>query len=125
MLASVPAFAQTTCTANCTLTVGQSYSVQADHDGVNTTGYRFILDGLQVGVDRPMTVLIGGVVTISGLTAPVRGTHLMQVVAFNEDGSTSSDPLSVSVKKLPPGKPAKTRIISAMTVTIGPVSGSE
>jgi hypothetical protein len=111
------AHAQTVCSSPCTLTLGAAYSVAADHDGLNTTGYRVYVDGVKVGNDVPLSQLASGAVTISGLVAPGRGQHSLQVAAFNEDWETKSDPFVFTVKKQPPGKPGNTRILIAVTAS--------
>lgn len=106
-----PIKAQSACSANCTLVVGDSFTLQADHDGVNTIGYRVFVDNAKVGSDVPMTALTSGVVSVSSLIAPARGAHTIQLAAFNEDNEVKSDPLSFTSKKKAPGKPGAPRVI--------------
>lgn len=116
VLFAMPVYAQaTTCSANCSLVVGQAFQVQADHDGVNTDGYRVIIDGVQVGADMPLSALVAGVVTSLQIAAPARGTHTVGLQAFNVDGSALSNLVALTTKKAPPGKPNNPRILSSLT----------
>lgn len=108
--------AQTVCPNPCALSVGQSYSVTADHDGANTTGYRLYVDSVKQGGDLLLTALQSGSVTVSALVASSRGTHTFQFSAFNEDAESKGDPLSFTIKKPPPNKPTNHRIILAVSV---------
>lgn len=116
---AAPAAAQTVCPTPCSLNVGQVYSLLADHDGTDTIGYRVYLDGVKVGADLSMNALAAGVVTVSSLVAPARGTHTLQMSAFNEDWDVKSDPLTFTSKKKAPGKPGNARI----TITAQIVNG--
>lgn len=116
---AAPAAAQTLCPNPCVLTVGQTYSLLADHDGVDTTGYRVFVDNVKIGTDLSMNALLSGVATVSGLVAPARGPHAIQLAAFNEDWEVKSDPFPFTVKKKSPSKPGSSRI----TVTAQIVDG--
>ena len=108
--------AQTTCAAPCTLTVGQTFTLTATHDGKDTTGYRVYLDGTNVGSDVSLTALSSGAVTVASLVAPARGAHNLQLGAFNLDNETKSDPLPFTTKSPAPSKPGGTQILIAVTV---------
>jgi hypothetical protein len=114
LLLASPVAAQTVCPNPCTLVAGTPYGVMADHDGVNTTGYRVLVDGAQVGADLPFSALAGGVVTSATLTVPARGSHTIQLAAFNPDWSIASDPLSFAAKMKAPGKPINPRLFTAL-----------
>lgn len=114
LLLARPVAAQTVCPNPCTLVQGTTFGVMADHDGINTTGYRLIVDGAQSGADMPMSALAGGVVTVANLTVPARGTHTIQIAAFNPDWSIASDPLSFASKMKAPGKPSNSRLFTAL-----------
>jgi hypothetical protein len=121
LLTVTSARAQTPCPNPCVMTVGQVYTLQADHDGVDTTGYRVYLDGLKTGADLSMNALTSGVVTVSSLIAPARGAHTIQLAAFNEDNEAKSDPLSFTTKRKAPGKPGGTRIVITAQLVNGEI----
>jgi hypothetical protein len=115
LLFAAPVQAQTACPAPCTLTVGQSFSASATHDGANAIGYRVWLDGKQVGADIPLAQLANGSVTVAALTAPARGSHSLQFSAFNEDNDAKSPAFPFTVKKVAPVPPG---VPSVFTVTV-------
>jgi hypothetical protein len=117
VLYALPLSAQTVCPNPCSLTIGQSFSVQADvTPGPNLDGFRVYLDNVKQGADLPVTALQNGVVTIPSLTAPARGTHTIQIASFNADGESRSDPLTFSVRLPAPAKPGNLRILIAVVV---------
>lgn len=107
--------AQTACPAPCSLTVGQTFSLNATHDGANTTGYRVYLDGVKVGADLPLSALTSGSVSVAALVAPARGSHTVQLGAFNPDSETKSDPLSFTTTLPAPSKSGPVRIVITVT----------
>lgn len=113
---AVPVSAQTPCSVNCVLTAGQSYTAVYDHDGLNTTGYRFYIDGTKVGTDIPMSALQSGSVTVPALVAPTRGTHTVQMGAFNQDFETKSDPTTFTTVLSAPKKPGNLRLLFTVTL---------
>jgi hypothetical protein len=110
-LASESAHAQTTCAANCVLTVGQSFTLVADADPVNTTGYRIYMDGVKQGVDLPLSALQAGSITVAAIVAPARGSHTLIVSAFNPDVESKSDPFTFTTIMAPPKKPGNLRLL--------------
>lgn len=115
------AFAQTVCTANCVVLRDEPFSVQADHNAVDTDGYRVRLNGTIV-VDAPAaTVWTNGVVTIpfsNGLQNP--GTFAVTVAAYNRDldgsiAETVSAVISLTIRsrRAPPGQVTNPRIVTA------------
>jgi len=108
--------AQTACPSPCTVDVGQAFTVTASHGGQNTTGYRIYVDGVKVGSDLPFSQLSSGTVTVAALVAPARGTHTIQLAAFNADKETKSDPFTM-ISTLPaPPKPGPVQLLLAITV---------
>src|SRR3990167_2149710 len=96
--------------------VGQAFTLQFDHDGLNTTFYRLSIDGAVVGGDRlKAAVLTGtvGTIPVAGLTA---GTHTLIVSAHNTSASTASAPLGVTPTLPPPTAPSNLRIVIQVTV---------
>lgn len=103
--------AQTTCAANCVLTAGQSFTLVADADPANATGFRIYLDGVKQGADLPLSALQAGSITVAALVAPARGTHTLIVSAFNPDVESKSDPFTFTTITAPPKKPGNLRLL--------------
>jgi hypothetical protein len=101
---------------NATLTTGQTFTLSADHDGVNTTAYRVYVDDAQVGPDIPVSALANGTVTTSPLPALAEGTHAVRLAAVGPGGETKSDPLSIVVTLPPPSKPTNLRITAVVSI---------
>lgn len=111
LCAPVLAQAQTTCAANCVLTVGQSFTLVGDADTVNTTGYRIYMDGVKQGADLPLSTLQAGSITVAAIVAPTRGTHTLILSAFNPDVESKSDPFTFTTIMAPPKKPGNLRLL--------------
>jgi hypothetical protein len=107
--------AQTTCTANCTVRVGEPFVALFDPptSGGQHAGFRLFIDNAKVGNDLPASP---GTTTINGVTIATRGAHTLQVSAFNADGETKTAALSISAVLPPPGAPTNLRIQVAFTV---------
>lgn len=108
--------------------VGQSFTVQMDHDGVNTTGYLlWICPGIVTQCSNTaqqqtdMTVRNAqGVVTF--MTVPglsTAGSYTMQAMAFNADGGTRSATLVFDVVPPPPSAPRNLRLVAVETTADG------
>lgn len=114
LLTAASASAQTT-----SVEVNQPFRAVFTHDGVNTTGYRVYVDGVQVGPDAPVTVLAGGSVSLavpSGV--PAAGTHTLQAAAFNAAGETKSAALTFTVTDPPPPPPPSEPGVPSIDVTV-------
>ena len=122
LLHVLPAQAQTPCASPCVVEVGKAFSVLADHDGVNTTGYRLYLDNVKVGADIPMSALVAGTVTISAGVGPARGSHTVQLAAFNADGETRGVAFPFTTKLQAPTAPTNQRIIIGVTLRDGTIT---
>lgn len=116
LLAALPASAQTTCSVNCVLTAGVPFTAAATHDGLNTTGYRVYIDTVKVGADLPLTALQSGTVTFGPFVAPARGTHTIQLSAFNPDIETKGDLFTFTTVLPAPAKPGPLRLIFTVTL---------
>lgn len=110
-LSALPVSAQTTCAANCVLTVGQAFTLVGDANPTNTTGFRLYMDGVKQGVDLPLTALQAGSVTVAAIVAPTRGTHALILSAFNQDFESKSDPFTFTTVLPPPTKPGNLRLL--------------
>ncbi len=95
------------------LTQGQQVTVEADHDGVNTTEYH-LLENSTVKATLPVTSLQNNMIRFPYII-PARGSWVITVEACNEDGCSISDPTNFTSGKPKPNKPGKPRIISALT----------
>jgi hypothetical protein len=117
LAAVTPAIAQTTPPPVPTVVPGVRFSVQADHDGTNTTHYRLFIDGAQVGSDvTRATALVGTVVTLqSGVNGVVRGAHTVSIEAVNPDGATRSLPLNFTAAYPAPSAPGGLRFVVVTT----------
>lgn len=117
-LCGSPSSAQTVCASPCTLTAGQSYTLQADHDGSNTSGYRIYLDGVKVGNDVPVSALVlaNGAITFVNMIAPAAGSHTIQIGAYNTTGESKSTALAFTTVVPPPAPPTNLRIIITATM---------
>jgi hypothetical protein len=77
-------------------TPGAVLTVEADHDGINTTHYVWHINGVDV-VTQPVSVLVGGSFR-STLAVPVSvGTHNIGVRAHNEIEGKSSESLYIRI----------------------------
>jgi hypothetical protein len=74
------------------LAPGVAFRVALDHDGANTSGYRLLVDGVQVGGDLPMTALAGGVVTAT-VPGQMSGPHAISLVPVNASGAATGNPV--------------------------------
>src|SRR5688500_7177293 len=102
--------AQTVCPNPCVLTIGQSFTVIADHaPSPNVEGYRVYLNNVKQGADLPVSALQNGSLTVSSLVAATRGPQSIQIAAFNADAETRSDPVTFSVRLPAPTKPGNLR----------------
>jgi hypothetical protein len=120
LAALTPAIAQTPPPVP-TVVPGVRFSVQADHDGTNTTHYRLFIDGAQVGSDvTRATALVGTVVTLqSAVNGVARGAHTVQIEAVNPDGATRSLPLAFDAKFPAPSAPGGIRFVVVTTTADG------
>lgn len=89
VLLASPVLAQTECTADCAVTVGQPFTVKFDPQPTDANVYRVKIDGVQVGQDLPLTTT-----SVSGVTVSTTGDHFLTVTAFrasdNVEGSTAA-----------------------------------
>jgi hypothetical protein len=73
---------------------GRPFSVSFDHDGLNVTHFRVLLNGKQV-VEVPASARVNGVVTVD--MAPLTiGAYLIVAVARNAPTSPFTDPIEAS-----------------------------
>lgn len=83
--------------------LGEIAQVAWDHDGLNTTGYAIIVDGVRT--DLQMTPVCSGTPRTCLVSAPSTintvGSHTIVVEAYNTNGKTESEPLSITVFVLP------------------------
>lgn len=101
-----PASAQTS-----TVEVGKAFRVSADHDGLNTAGYRVKLDGVAQSDVLMGTVLAAGVVTVPVNAITARGAHTAILCAFNADGVEScSTALALTATAPKPNAPTNPRL---------------
>lgn len=92
----------------------QAFQVAADHDGVNTTGYRCLINGKQSGADLPASARVQGVVTCN-IPALAPGQYILSVAAFNAFGTNAGN-LTANTG-VPPSVPTNLRVIT-VTVTV-------
>jgi hypothetical protein len=111
LLVSPAAYAQ----APPSVPLNQPFQLVADHDGVNTTGYRCFLDGVKVGADLPVPAGTVKTITCAFAALATAGAHTASVSAFNASGEGRLD-VAVNVPLPPPGKPSNPRILVNGTV---------
>lgn len=98
----------------------KTFSVAASHDGLNTDNYTIAVTPNSGGAavitgTLPVTQLLNGDITFSGLVAPARGVYNVVICATNLDSlSACSDPLQFQTTKGQPNKPGKPRIVSGL-----------
>jgi hypothetical protein len=83
---------------------GTSFSVVADHDGVNTTSYRLYVNGVLTET-KSVTERQGNVISFAR-TASQTGTYVFYVEAVGEGGAVASTTLSVTVSAPTPARPS-------------------
>ena len=81
LLGSISAQAQST----------NSYTLQFNHDGVDTDGYIATVDGVRVPITPTCTGTGAARVCTSPLTLTTSVTHTVNVIAFNVFGEATSD----------------------------------
>ena len=100
------------------------FSVQSDY--VNTggapDGFRVYLDGAQVPTVYPATSVTNNVLTVGPFAGLPRGTHTMQLSAFNTGGESRGPVFAFEVRDEAPSAPGGTfRIV--MDVNIQAAAG--
>ena len=75
---------------------GQPFSVTGLHDGLNTIGYRLLLNGT-VAQERPASELQGGVIAFPFPAGLPKNTYLVSAVAYNDDGVSAPANLSLVI----------------------------
>lgn len=85
------------------------FTVQADHAGVDTVGYRLYVDSAMVQ-EKPVSALSGGVISFADADGLPKGSYGLQVSAYNADGETKSDALTLVVTGTAPLAPINLRI---------------
>jgi hypothetical protein len=92
----------------------QAFVVAADHDGVDTDGYRLRQNNTIVA-DVPASALSGGVIGFNfsqGLA--VGGTYTYTISAYNNDdpaNEATSASITLTVKRAKPKSPANIRVV--------------
>jgi hypothetical protein len=85
------------------------FTVQADHAGVDTVGYRLYVDGA-MAQEKPVAALVSGVISFADADGLPKGSYSLEVSAFNDDGETKSEALTLVVTGTAPGAPVNLRI---------------
>jgi hypothetical protein len=115
VLIGFPAYAQTP-----TVPANTPFTVVADHDGLNTTGYRCYIDGVRVGSDLPASARVNGKVTCP-MPGQATGSHSAIIAALNgasvETRSPSLSFNSVTPPPTPPNAPSNLQIILQVAVS--------
>src|SRR5688500_7822636 len=102
--------AQVVCnTSPCVVQMNKPFTAMADHDGVDTTGYRLYVNG-QMMQDQPVTILANGVLTFQPVTLTVHGSFTIFVEAYGPGGATSGTALGLLVQPGKPKAPVNTRV---------------
>jgi hypothetical protein len=104
---AVPASAQTEEKCPCTITTADVVTLAFDHDSLNTTGYYFYVDGMQIGTVPTSMIVSGGVqIPIAAGSIPA-GSYRLELSAFNAAGESGKALLELTVVEatLPPTVP--------------------
>jgi hypothetical protein len=92
------------------LKAGVAFTVQADHNGVDTDTYTLTMNGTVVQT-LPVTSLAVGVITFPFPQGLPKGQYAFVVTAVGVGGSGISDPLAQSITPGPPSKPTRVRVV--------------
>jgi hypothetical protein len=103
---SVPVFAQSPTPP---LAPGEPFRVLADHDGIQTTSYDLILDGIPV-LSAPVSSLAGGVIAFAVSSGLPSGMHTAAAISTNTVTFAVIDPTQPPL--LIPAAPTDVRIIA-------------
>ncbi len=87
-----------------------TFKVAADHDGLDTDGYRVYLNG-GLWQTVPVASLVAGVVTFDFPTGLIKGTYVIYVEAFSTAGAASSTTVTLTVTSGNPTPPRNPRIV--------------
>ncbi len=95
---------------------GEPFRVLADHDGLQTTSYDLLLDGIPVA-SAPVSALTAGVVTFAVASGLPAGTHTAAVRAVGDGGTamslnTVTFTVGSTTQPLAPAPPGNVRIIA-------------
>jgi hypothetical protein len=87
-----------------------TFTLAADHDGLNTTEYRLLRNGVVVAT-QPRSALVGTTIRFSQPGLAV-GSYVYRVDAVGDGGTGSSANFTVVVRAVPaaPGPPSGLRI---------------
>lgn len=97
------------------VTAGVALKLAFEHDGLNTTGYRYYVDGVKVGADIPLSALVSGTATFDA-PALARGPHVLGVTAFNQDSESAPFALAVIAKLPAPNAPKNLKQVITITI---------
>ena len=101
--------------AQTSVTVGQAFTVSANHDGVGTTSYQVAVTGPQpYTATLPVSALTGGTISFAIPARSTVGSYTVTVSAIGPGGTGSSGPVGftvVAALAVPPTRPAGVRII--------------
>lgn len=85
------------------------FTVSADHDGIDTVGYRLYVNGSSVQ-EKPASALSGGVISFADSDGLEKGTYTLHVAAYNDDGESKSLPFTLVITGTAPSAPVNLRI---------------
>jgi hypothetical protein len=113
LVAAAASEAQTgVCTTSpCAVQKAKAFHALADHDGIDTTGYRLYVNGA-VEQTVPLSALVNGVVTFSVAAGLPVGTHVIYIEAFGEGGAEASTTLTLVVSPGKPKAPVNLRVLA-------------
>lgn len=86
------------------------FTVLADHNGVDTTGYRYKRNDVVVE-DKPVSALSGGSISFLESVGLPAGTYTLKISAYNATAEVESDVLVLVVTVAAPAQPTNIRIV--------------
>jgi hypothetical protein len=89
---------------------GMVIGLEADHNGVNATGYKVYVDGALLSTLPASARTAAGVVPFS-VPAMTRGVHLVEFSAFNLDTESDRAGVEATAKTPKPATPQNLRIV--------------
>jgi hypothetical protein len=108
-LVSAATHAQTTYQKQ-DVNTGMVIGLEADHNGVNATGYKVYVDGALLSTLPASARTAAGVVPFT-VPAMTRGVHVVEFTAFNLDTESDRAGVEATAKTPKPATPQNLRIV--------------
>ncbi len=93
-----------------TIKQSTAFKAAADHEGLDTIGFRIYLNGA-VWQTKAVIDLVAGVITFDFPVGLVKGTYVIYVEAYDVEGAAASTTLTLTVTSGNPLPPGHLRIV--------------